>query len=102
MAAPWVSLAEAGEGVHPVVEAAIRAGRIEAALAVLQGGGVVVTHISRVKTVSYSINPGSWCPAVLFFAFPTVYIGHLSRCMRKSGSSVFLPAGFQSLLSPGE
>lgn len=64
---PWVSSAEAEEGVHPMVEATIRAGRVEAALAVLQGGGVV-THISRVKTVSYSVNirgddgyPGRWC-----------------------------------------
>lgn len=50
----------------------------------------MVTHISRVKTVSYSINiwgdggyPGNWCPVVLFFAFPTVYIGHLSRAYEK-------------------
>lgn len=69
----------------------------------------MVTHISRVKTVSYSINiwgdkgyPGNWCPVVLFFAFPTVYIGHLSRALRKAGSGVFLPAGFQSPLSPRE
>lgn len=49
-----------------------------------------MTHISRVKTVSYSINiwgdegyPGNWCPVVLVFAFPAVYIGHLSRAYEK-------------------
>lgn len=30
MAAPWVSSADAEEGVHPMVEAGSRAGRVEA------------------------------------------------------------------------